>query len=117
MKCNYRSIWILREKELLQEISGMGELGGDWRRKQMDLLDKHLKLLNNYSQAKQNLQQLVKEEGNTLLNSLNQLLFLYWIFIYFQDPSSKDLQLKPMNPWNLFPLIYIYNACGHKMIH
>uniref|UniRef100_A0A1I8PZI0 phosphatidylinositol-3,4-bisphosphate 4-phosphatase n=2 Tax=Stomoxys calcitrans TaxID=35570 RepID=A0A1I8PZI0_STOCA len=57
------SIWILREKELLQEISGMGELGGDWRRRQMDLLDKHLKLLKDYSQAKQNLQQITKEEG------------------------------------------------------
>lgn len=51
------SIWILREKELLQEISGMGELGGCWRTRQMDLLDKHLKLLKDYSQAKQNLQQ------------------------------------------------------------
>lgn len=29
------SIWIMREKELLQEISGMGELGGEWRNKQM----------------------------------------------------------------------------------
>lgn len=34
----------------------MGELGGEWRNKQMDLLDKHLKLLKDYSQAKQNLQ-------------------------------------------------------------
>ncbi|XP_031628041.1 inositol polyphosphate-4-phosphatase type I A isoform X2 [Contarinia nasturtii] len=51
------SIWILREKELLQEISGMGELGGEWRNVQMELLDKHLKLLKEYSQAKQNLQQ------------------------------------------------------------
>lgn len=50
------SIWITREKELLQEISGMGELGGEWRNKQMDLLDIHLKLLRDYSQAKQNLQ-------------------------------------------------------------
>nr|XP_036234397.1 inositol polyphosphate-4-phosphatase type I A isoform X1 [Bactrocera oleae]XP_036234398.1 inositol polyphosphate-4-phosphatase type I A isoform X1 [Bactrocera oleae]XP_036234399.1 inositol polyphosphate-4-phosphatase type I A isoform X1 [Bactrocera oleae]XP_036234400.1 inositol polyphosphate-4-phosphatase type I A isoform X1 [Bactrocera oleae]XP_036234401.1 inositol polyphosphate-4-phosphatase type I A isoform X1 [Bactrocera oleae]XP_036234402.1 inositol polyphosphate-4-phosphatase type I A len=57
------TIWILREKELLQEISGMGELGGEWRRRQMDLLDKHLKLLKDYSQAKQNLQQITKEEG------------------------------------------------------
>jgi inositol polyphosphate-4-phosphatase len=55
-----RSIWILREKELLQEISGIGELGGKWRNKQMDLLDKHLKLLKDYSQAKQNLQQYCK---------------------------------------------------------
>lgn len=47
----------MREKELLQEISGMGELGGEWRNKQMDLLDKHLKLLKDYSQAKQTLQQ------------------------------------------------------------
>lgn len=58
-----RSIWILREKELLQEISGMGELGGIWRQRQMDLLDKHLKLLKDYSQAKQNLQPLMKEDG------------------------------------------------------
>ncbi|XP_075157465.1 inositol polyphosphate-4-phosphatase type I A [Haematobia irritans] len=57
------SIWITREKELLQEISGMGELGGEWRRRQIDLLDKHLKLLKDYSQAKQNLQQITKEEG------------------------------------------------------
>lgn len=35
----------------------MGELGGEWRNKQMELLDKHLKLLKDYSQAKQNLQQ------------------------------------------------------------
>ncbi|XP_055603104.1 inositol polyphosphate-4-phosphatase type I A isoform X2 [Uranotaenia lowii] len=47
------SIWIAREKELLQEISGMGELGGEWRDRQMELLDKHLKLLKDYSQAKQ----------------------------------------------------------------
>ncbi|EAT33363.1 AAEL014358-PA, partial [Aedes aegypti] len=47
------SIWIAREKELLQEISGMGELGGEWRHRQMELLDKHLKLLKDYSQAKQ----------------------------------------------------------------
>lgn len=53
----FRNIWILREKELLQEISGMGELGGEWRNVQMELLDKHLKLLKEYSQAKQNLQQ------------------------------------------------------------
>ncbi|XP_037937151.1 inositol polyphosphate-4-phosphatase type I A isoform X2 [Teleopsis dalmanni] len=57
------SIWIQREKELLQEISGMGELGGEWRRRQMDLLDKHLKLLKDYSQAKQNLQPLTNDEG------------------------------------------------------
>ncbi|XP_065084950.1 inositol polyphosphate-4-phosphatase type I A isoform X2 [Ochlerotatus camptorhynchus] len=51
------SIWIAREKELLQEISGMGELGGEWRHRQMELLDKHLKLLKDYSQAKQFLKQ------------------------------------------------------------
>jgi inositol polyphosphate-4-phosphatase len=50
------SIWILREKELLQEISGMGELGGKWRARQMDLLDIHLKLLREYSQAMQTIQ-------------------------------------------------------------
>ncbi|XP_012158356.1 type I inositol 3,4-bisphosphate 4-phosphatase isoform X2 [Ceratitis capitata] len=63
------SIWILREKELLQEISGMGELGGIWRQRQMDLLDKHLKLLKDYSQAKQNLQPLMKEDGPSFKRS------------------------------------------------
>lgn len=53
----FSSIWISREKELLQEISGMGELGGEWRHRQMELLDKHLKLLKDYSQAKQFLTQ------------------------------------------------------------
>jgi hypothetical protein len=41
-------------------IIGMGELGGIWKNKQMDLLDKHLKLLKDYSQAKQNLHQFSK---------------------------------------------------------
>lgn len=50
------SIFITREKELLQEISAMGELGGEWKQKQLELLDAHLRLLRDYSQAKQNLQ-------------------------------------------------------------
>lgn len=50
------SIWIMREKELLQEISAMGELGGEWKNKQLELLDAHLRLLRDYSQAKQSLQ-------------------------------------------------------------
>jgi inositol polyphosphate-4-phosphatase len=50
------SIWITREKELLQEISAMGELGGEWKQKQLELLDAHLRLLRDYSQAKQSLQ-------------------------------------------------------------
>uniref|UniRef100_A0A8D8H6Q0 phosphatidylinositol-3,4-bisphosphate 4-phosphatase n=1 Tax=Culex pipiens TaxID=7175 RepID=A0A8D8H6Q0_CULPI len=58
------SIWISREKELLQEISGMGELGGEWRQRQMELLDKHLKLLKDYSQAKQFLAQ-QQQHGKT----------------------------------------------------
>lgn len=78
---NFRSIWILREKELLQEISGMGELGGEWRNIQMELLDKHLKLLKDYSQAKQNLQQ-------------------YNSHKYFKQSSSKSdesLEFAPVN--------------------
>ncbi|XP_030568017.1 inositol polyphosphate-4-phosphatase type I A isoform X1 [Drosophila novamexicana] len=55
------SIWIQREKELLQEISGMGELSGEWRWRQMNLLEEHLRLLKDYSQAKQNIQQLMRD--------------------------------------------------------
>lgn len=75
------SIWIMREKELLQEISGIGELGGEWRNVQMDLLDKHLKLLKEYSQAKQNLQQCNTKK-------------------YFKQSSSKNddsLEFAPVN--------------------
>lgn len=60
----------------------MGELGGDWRNKQMDLLDKHLKLLKDYSQAKQNLQQ---------LNSLK----------YFKQSTSRNDDAMEFAPINL----------------
>lgn len=61
----------------------MGELGGEWRNKQMDLLDKHLKLLKDYSQAKQNLNQF-NNNNNT----------------YFKKSSSKcdeNLEFAPVN--------------------
>ncbi|XP_046586824.1 inositol polyphosphate-4-phosphatase type I A isoform X2 [Neodiprion lecontei] len=48
-------IWIQEEKELLQEVAGMGELREPWHTKQIELLDRHLHLLHLYSQAKQNL--------------------------------------------------------------
>ncbi|XP_043471404.1 inositol polyphosphate-4-phosphatase type I A isoform X2 [Leptopilina heterotoma] len=48
-------IWIQEEKELLQEVAGMGELREPWHTKQVELLDRHLQLLNLYSQAKENL--------------------------------------------------------------
>lgn len=65
----------------MQEISGMGELGGEWRNVQMELLDKHLKLLKEYSQAKQNLQQCASN-------------------IFFKKSSSKSdesLEFAPVN--------------------
>ncbi|CAB3379897.1 Hypothetical predicted protein [Cloeon dipterum] len=49
-------LWINDEKELLQEVAGMGELRDPWHSKQIQLLDRHLHLLHMYSQAKQNLQ-------------------------------------------------------------
>ncbi|XP_014221741.1 type I inositol 3,4-bisphosphate 4-phosphatase isoform X1 [Trichogramma pretiosum] len=48
-------IWIQEEKELLQEVAGMGELREPWHSKQVELLDRHLHLLHLYSQAKENL--------------------------------------------------------------
>lgn len=50
-----RAIWIQEEKELLQEVAGMGELREPWHTKQIELLDRHLHLLHLYSQAKENL--------------------------------------------------------------
>ncbi|XP_076286111.1 inositol polyphosphate-4-phosphatase type I A isoform X2 [Lasioglossum baleicum] len=49
------AIWIQEEKELLQEVAGMGELREPWHTKQIELLDRHLHLLHLYSQAKENL--------------------------------------------------------------
>ncbi|XP_073974232.1 inositol polyphosphate-4-phosphatase type I A isoform X1 [Rhodnius prolixus] len=49
-------LWINEEKELLQEVAGMGELVEPWHSLQVELLDRHLHLLHLYSQAKENLQ-------------------------------------------------------------
>ncbi|XP_019766276.2 inositol polyphosphate-4-phosphatase type I A isoform X2 [Dendroctonus ponderosae] len=49
-------VWILQEKELLQEVAGMGELREPWHSRQVELLDRHLHLLRLYSQARENLQ-------------------------------------------------------------
>ncbi|XP_075229404.1 inositol polyphosphate-4-phosphatase type I A isoform X2 [Lycorma delicatula] len=48
-------LWIQEEKELLQEVAGMGELVEPWHTRQVELLDRHLFLLHLYSQAKENL--------------------------------------------------------------
>ncbi|CAG9821777.1 unnamed protein product [Phaedon cochleariae] len=48
-------IWIHQEKELLQEVAGMGELREPWHSRQVELLDRHLHLLRLYSQARENL--------------------------------------------------------------
>lgn len=70
-----RNIWILEEKELLQEVSGMGELSEPWHSKQVELLDRHLQLLHLYSQAKQNLE---NQKGNFILHKT-----IIFILIYF----------------------------------
>lgn len=53
---NFSGIWIQQEKELLQEVAGMGELREPWHSRQLELLDRHLHLLRLYSQARENLQ-------------------------------------------------------------
>jgi inositol polyphosphate-4-phosphatase len=78
------SIWIMREKELLQEISAMGELGGEWKHKQLALLDAHLHLLRDYSQAKQTMQQQNGRGGK-----------------YFKQSSKKGEELLEFAPINL----------------
>ena len=72
----FRDVWIQEEKELLQEVSGMGELREPWHSRQIELLDRHLQLLHLYSQAKENLQSHKgiylfknKKEFNFVMNS------------------------------------------------
>ncbi|KAK7792356.1 hypothetical protein R5R35_009959 [Gryllus longicercus] len=50
------ALWIQEEKELLQEVAGMGELREPWHSRQVELLDRHLQLLHLYSQAQEHLQ-------------------------------------------------------------
>ncbi|XP_044733938.1 inositol polyphosphate-4-phosphatase type I A isoform X2 [Chrysoperla carnea] len=49
-------VWMTQEKELLQEVAGMGELREPWHSRQIELLDRHLHMLRLYSQARENLQ-------------------------------------------------------------
>lgn len=52
--CVYsRGVFIQEEKELLQEVAGMGELHEPWHSRQVELLDRHLHLLHLYSTAKE----------------------------------------------------------------
>lgn len=74
----------MREKELLQEISAMGELGGEWKNKQLALLDAHLHLLRDYSQAKQTLQQHHGRGGK-----------------YFKQSAKRNEELLEFAPINL----------------
>ena len=45
-------MWIAEEKELLQEMIGLGELREPWHSKQVQLLEKHVWLINHYTQAR-----------------------------------------------------------------
>lgn len=49
-------VWIQQEKELLQEVLGIGELEDPWRSRQIDLLEQHYQMLRLYTQAKKKLQ-------------------------------------------------------------
>jgi len=52
---SFRSLWIAEEKELLQEMIGLGELRDPWHTTQVKLMERHLWLINVYSQARHNL--------------------------------------------------------------
>jgi len=52
---HFRSVWIAEEKELLQEMIGLGELREPWHSRQVDIIERHLWLINLYTQARHNL--------------------------------------------------------------
>lgn len=72
----------------------MGELGGEWRHKQMDLLDRHLKLLKNYSQAKQNLQQYNRASNKVFFKQSNR-------------KTDEALEFAPVN-------LHLQRMCAHN---
>ncbi|XP_031828360.1 inositol polyphosphate-4-phosphatase type I A isoform X1 [Nomia melanderi] len=89
------AIWIQEEKELLQEVAGMGELREPWHTKQIELLDRHLHLLHLYSQAKENL--------STFKGS------------YFKRSSRKDDRALEFAPLNLhLQRMWVHNDTLNK---
>ncbi|XP_070165575.1 inositol polyphosphate-4-phosphatase type I A isoform X3 [Polyergus mexicanus] len=88
-------IWIQEEKELLQEVAGMGELREPWHTKQIELLDRHLHLLHLYSQAKENLS---AYKGN-----------------YFKQSSRKNDRILEFAPLNLhLQRMWVHNDTLNK---
>ncbi|XP_029676508.1 type I inositol 3,4-bisphosphate 4-phosphatase isoform X4 [Formica exsecta] len=88
-------IWIQEEKELLQEVAGMGELREPWHTKQIELLDRHLHLLHLYSQAKENL---AAYKGN-----------------YFKQSSRKNDRVLEFAPLNLhLQRMWVHNDTLNK---
>lgn len=51
----FSSLWIAEEKELLQEMIGLGELREPWHSRQIQILERHLWLVNLYTGARQSL--------------------------------------------------------------
>lgn len=47
-----RSVWIAEEKELLQEMIGLGDLREPWNSVRAEMIQRHLWLINLYTQAR-----------------------------------------------------------------
>jgi len=74
------SLWIAEEKELVHEIAGLGELKEPCHRNQMMWLENHLNLINIYSTAMENMENL---KGTCLKKSV--------------DKGEKVLEFVPTN--------------------
>lgn len=78
------NLYIQRELELLNEILCIGELGGKWKYRQIELLNTHLYLLKYYSHASQSMQRYIHN-----MNS-----------VHFKKSSERDdssLEFAPVN--------------------
>lgn len=110
----YRALWIQEEKELLQEVAGMGELHEPWHTRQVELLDRHLHLLHLYSQAKENLEAHKgmssccigsgESTGNLKKNITSS--DLTYFLIYRWNPPSPPPHIR-----HIGPVIDITNKC------
>lgn len=80
----------------------MGELGGEWRDKQMDLLDKHLKLLKDYSQAKQSLKQCVGRCFKASTKKADESLEFAPLNLHLQRMSAYNNTLKRSGILDIF---------------
>ncbi|CAH0392332.1 unnamed protein product [Bemisia tabaci] len=106
-------VWMAEEKELLQEVAGMGELVEPWHSRQVELLDRHLQLLHLYSQAKENLQAHKGSFFKPSSRKFDRSLEFAPINLHLQRLCAQNETLKKSNMYDIIS-VGAFTAHAHK---